>query len=136
MRQQDNCNRNNCYRAVWGDDANLVPVSAVLACERHLTTTEIIYPLYVQLNLTRDLSTTNTTQCYEYLRPGHGNHIHRILFDQPNLAHTNTSKRIVVHSYILGPCRWQETSGPSEWESSVIHDDHLRSGPDWSQSRL
>ena len=47
-RQQDNCNRNNCYVAVWGSDPNLVPVRGVVACERHLTTTEIIYPMYVQ----------------------------------------------------------------------------------------
>jgi hypothetical protein len=48
-RQQDNCNRNNCYIAVWGSDPNLVPVRGVIACERHLTTTEIIYPLYVEV---------------------------------------------------------------------------------------
>jgi hypothetical protein len=47
VRQQDNCNRNNCYIAVWGSDPNLVPVRGVIACEKHLTTTEIIYPLYV-----------------------------------------------------------------------------------------
>jgi hypothetical protein len=46
-RQQDNCNRNNCYVAVWGSDPNLVPVRGVLACERYLTTTEIVYPLCV-----------------------------------------------------------------------------------------
>jgi hypothetical protein len=46
-RQQDNCNRNNCYVAVWGTDPNLVPVRGVLACERYLTTTEIVYPLCV-----------------------------------------------------------------------------------------
>jgi hypothetical protein len=44
-RQQDNCNRNNCYIAVWGSDPNLVPVRGVVACENHLTTTEIVYPL-------------------------------------------------------------------------------------------
>jgi hypothetical protein len=44
-RQQDNCNRNNCYAAVWGQDPNLVPVRAVIACERYLTTTEIVFPV-------------------------------------------------------------------------------------------
>jgi hypothetical protein len=47
VRQQDNCNRNNCYVAVWGSDPNLVPVRGVIACEKYLTTTEIVYPLYV-----------------------------------------------------------------------------------------
>jgi hypothetical protein len=46
-RQQDNCNRNNCYAAVWGTDPNLVPVRGVIACERYLATTEIVYPVYV-----------------------------------------------------------------------------------------
>ncbi|KAF2036702.1 hypothetical protein EK21DRAFT_83639 [Setomelanomma holmii] len=43
--RQDNCNNNNCYRAVWGNDPNLVPGQAVVDCQHHLTTTEVIYPL-------------------------------------------------------------------------------------------
>jgi len=44
-RQQDNCFRNNCYNAVWGTNPDLVPFPNVVACQRHVTTTEIIYPL-------------------------------------------------------------------------------------------
>jgi hypothetical protein len=47
-RQQDNCNRNECYIAVWGSDPNLVPIRGVVECERHLTTIEVVYPMYVQ----------------------------------------------------------------------------------------
>jgi hypothetical protein len=45
VRQQDNCNRNNCYVAVWGSDPNLVPIRGALACQSYLTTTAVVYPL-------------------------------------------------------------------------------------------
>jgi hypothetical protein len=44
-RQQDTCNGNDCYIAVWGPSTSLVPPDGLIGCANHLTTTLIIYPL-------------------------------------------------------------------------------------------
>ncbi|KAH5288928.1 hypothetical protein HBI29_039480 [Parastagonospora nodorum] len=62
VRQRDSCQHNDCYRAVWGNDPNLVPVLGVVSCERHLTTTELIYPL-VTSTFAEVTLTTTTVSC-------------------------------------------------------------------------
>jgi hypothetical protein len=45
-RQAENCNFDDCYRAVWpGNDPDMVDPRSLLACARHLTTTQILFPL-------------------------------------------------------------------------------------------
>jgi hypothetical protein len=79
-RQQDGCDHNDCYRAVWGNDTNLVPILGVVFCERHLTTTELIFPLYEKKDFSPVAHSTDRRQCYEHICRGHTDYNDCVLY--------------------------------------------------------
>jgi hypothetical protein len=48
-RQEQGCNADNCYRAVWPDNAGLLRIlQGVEDCQDYQTTSVIWHPMYVQ----------------------------------------------------------------------------------------